>query len=510
MTTLTTEVWTPCLSYIEERVKRESFYTWLKPTVAIEAHDQVLLIAAPNKFVADWIKEHYSELINQALGFVTGQNCSHEMVVNPNVAVPPRATLAPPGTAVAGNGNGNGSHSPSAPCRGSGEPALSCPDFVSKTPALSERDGTEVLSPMPVVSFVNERQVVHARAAALLNPRYTFDSFVVGESNALAHAAAQAVSQKPGKTHFNPLCIYGTVGLGKTHLAQAIGNGLLETNPNARVLYASSEKFTNDFIFSLARGTTAEFSERYRSLDVLLIDDIQFFSGKESTQVQFFHTFNTLHQNGKQIVLTADRAPREIKGLEERLLSRFQWGLTVDIRSPDFETRVAILHKKLEGEKVSIPDDVVSYVARAANSNIRELEGALIRLIAVSSLEGAKITLETAQTVLRDTLSPNRSPITMAGIVSVVSQLFGVPAVQIVSKKRTQEVALSRQVAMYLARSLTSLSLKSIGAEFGGRDHSTVIHAVGVIRAAMQGDLNLKSQIDQAVALLYKGKTLPI
>ncbi|MBI5868761.1 MAG: chromosomal replication initiator protein DnaA [candidate division Zixibacteria bacterium] len=471
MQPLTKDTWGSCLTFLEERIKKESFYTWLKPTVAVEASDEVLTIGVPNKFVADWIEDRYGEEIDSALASLTGRACSHRLVI--------RANLPPE--------NSSGVHK------------------EREHVAAKALPGAPVLrDPGPRV-FPPERLVANARAAAMLNPRYTFESFVVGESNQLAHAGSQAVSEKPGKTRFNPMFIYGTVGLGKTHLAQAIGNGLLDANPNAKVLYVTSEKFTNDFIFSLAKGTTAEFTERYRSLDVLLIDDIQFLAGKESTQVQFFHTFNTLHQNGKQIVLTADRPPRDIKGLEERLLSRFQWGLTVDIRPPDYETRVAILRKKLEGEKISVPDDALSYIARAAQSNIRELEGALIRLLAISSLEGARITLETAQHVLRDTLSPHRNPITLPSIINTVSQLFSVPPAQLVSKKRTQEIALGRQVAMYLARSLTNLSLKSIGAEFGGRDHSTVIHAVSVVREAMAKDPELKLRVDQAVASLYGG-----
>jgi len=471
MQPLTKETWGTCLAFLQERVKKESFYTWLKPTVAVEANDNVLTIGVPNKFVADWIENRYGEDINTALMSVTGQTCKHRLVI--------RANIQP--------GNGNG-------LKDDGETAK------RTTPTAPARFGADT-------PFPEERLLANARAVAMLNPRYTFESFVVGESNQLAHAGSQAVAEKPGKTRFNPMFIYGTVGLGKTHLAQAIGNGLLDSNPNARVLYVTSEKFTNDFIFSLTRNTIAEFTERYRSLDVLLIDDIQFLAGKESTQVQFFHTFNTLHQNGKQIVLTADRPPRDIKGLEERLLSRFQWGLTVDIRPPDYETRVAILRKKLEGERICVPDDALNYIARAAQSNIRELEGALVRLLAISSLEGARITLETAQHVLRDTLSPYRNPITMPSIINTVARLFTVSAEQLVSKKRTQEIALARQVAMYLARTLTNLSLKSIGAEFGGRDHSTVIHAVGVVRDSMAQDPELKSRVDQGVAVLYSGNT---
>lgn len=458
MEKLNTEIWDPCLHYFEAHVNKESFYTWLKPTWLLRVTDDTLTIGVPNKFVADWVKAHYSELIGQALNEVTGRSWQCEFEIHSRL------------------GSGNGGSARTRPSRVAAKSAVSAPP-----PVRLEAD---------------------ARASASLSKRYTFESFVVGESNQLAHAAAKAVAEDPAKTKFNPLCIYGTVGLGKTHLAQAIGNALLKTNPGAKVLYVTSEQFTNDFIFSLAKNTTSEFTERYRSVDVLLIDDIQFFAGKESTQVQFFHTFNTLYQNGKQIVMTADRAPKDIKGLEERLLSRFQWGLAADIRRPEFETRMAILRKKLDGESVSLPDDVLGYIARAANANIRELEGALIRLLAAASLGKTSVTLETAQHILRDSLPTQRRPITISAIIAKVSELFDIPGNLLISKRRTQEVVIGRQVAMYLARTLTNLSLKAIGAEFGGRDHSTVIHGVSMVRTALRKNPELRSRVEQAQASL--------
>lgn len=456
------EVWSGCLEYCESRVKQESFYTWLKATSLVELDSDEAIIGVPNKFVLDWVREHYEPLIGEALHHVTGRPWRHRFEIRPNLALAMRA----------GNGNGHGSGNDSRP---------------GQSPSRA---------PVP-------RAMAEARGSASLNPKYTFESFVVGECNQFAHNAAKAVAENPGKTRFNPLCVYGTVGLGKTHLAQAIGNSLLEVNPRARVLYVTSEQFTNDFVGSLTNDSTAAFTERYRTVDILLIDDIQFFAGKEATQVQFFHTFNTLHQNGKQIVLTADRIPKDIRGVEERLLSRFQWGLATDIGLPDFETRLAILHKKMEGESVVLPDEVLNYVAQEASGNVRELEGALVRLLAHCSLKGAAITLDVAQQLLKDCLRSPVRTLTIPMITDKVSETFGIPVSQLTSKRRTQEIVLARQVAMYLARTLTSLSLKSIGAEFGGRDHSTVIHAVSLIRGEMQGDPALRSRVEQLISDLH-------
>jgi len=458
-------VWKACLDYMENRIGPESFYTWLASSELVDIEGDTAAIALPNRFVADWVHRRYTDLIDTALAEVTGSAKRHRL----EVRAKGNGDGSGPQLLVSGNGNGD-----------------------------RELDEGQVQN-----RVVRECAVSAARAQAQVNPRFSFDSFVVGQSNQLAHAAAMAVAEMPGRTRYNPLCIYGSVGLGKTHLAQAIGNAVLENCPGAGVLYVTSEKFTNDFIDSLSRRTTSAFVTRYRSVDVLLIDDIQFFAGKESTQEQFFHTFNTLHQNGKQIVLTADRAPRDIKGLEERLLSRFQWGLAADIRPPDFETRMAILQKKLEGEDIILPADVLAHVARFAQANIRELEGALVRLLAVSSLSGTPVTLETAQLALQDTLSPTRKPITIKAINTVVTQFFAVEEAVLLSKRRTQDVAMARQVAMYLARTLTSMSLKTIGAEYGGRDHSTVIHGVNVVRDALKADAELKLRVDQAITALH-------
>ena len=468
METAKHDLWQACLSYIQNRLSSDSFFTWLAPTHVVEVQGNTLVIGTPNKFVADWIHSHYAPLINEAISVSLGQPGQHRLEVHMNHSGAAVLQAPPDNDSVV---------------------------EMETTPRTEHQKLNDALA--------HERRTADARGRAQLNPKFTFDSFVVGESNQLAHAAAEAVAEMPGSTKFNPLFIYGSVGLGKTHLAQAIGNMVLEVNPDANVIYVTSEKFTNEFIDSLSRKTMSAFTAHYRSVDVLIIDDIQFFSGKESTQEQFFHTFNALHQSGKQIVLTADRPPRDIKGLEERLLSRFQWGLPADIRPPDFETRMAILKKKLEGEDIILPSDVLAFIARGAHSNIRELEGALIRLLAVSSLNKTEITLETAQQILRDTLSPTRKPITISAINSVVNHTFGIPETVLLSKRRTQDVAMARQVAMYLARTLTSMSLKTIGAEYGGRDHSTVIHAVNVVRDLLKTDPDLKVRVDQAISSLY-------
>ena len=443
-------VWDECLSYLSQRVRKQSFYTWLRPTKGLPSNDNTLKVAVPNKFVAEWLEEHYISLIQEALHKVAPEELKLSFYV--------RGEL---------NGNQteiNFDHRKSPP--------------EDDTPPVSNSENR-------------------------LNPRYTFETFVVGESNHFAHAAAMAVAEAPGKTKFNPLYVYGGVGLGKTHLAQGIGHFVREVHKDMKVLYATSEKFTNDFIRSIGAHTTQEFVDYYRNVDLLLLDDIQFFTGKESTQVQFFHTFNALYQDGKQIVLTSDRPPKEIKGLEERLLSRFQWGLVTDIQPPDLETRIAILKKKTESDGITIPNDVANFIANNITSNIRELEGSLIRLLAYSSLTGKGLTIELAQEVLKDILKNKSKVITIREIQKKVSQKFKISEEIMCSKRKTQEVALARQVAMYLCRHLTNNSLKQIGESFGGRDHSTVIHACSLISENLKRDYDFKIKVDEIINSLY-------
>ncbi len=335
-----------------------------------------------------------------------------------------------------------------------------------------------------------------------LNPKYTFDTFVVGNSNRLAHAAAQAVAESPSKA-YNPLFIYGGVGLGKTHLLHAIGHYVLQNNDNFKVVYVSSETFTNELINSIKDDQTVEFRNKYRMVDVLLIDDIQFLAGKERTQEEFFHTFNALHEADKQIIISSDRTPKDIPTLEDRLRSRFEWGLIADIQTPDLETREAILRKKAQFESIQIPDEVILFIASNIKSNIRELEGALLRVFAFGNLNQKKIDIELAKEALKDVLAGNRRQhITIPMIQKVVSQYYNLRIEDFKSRRRTRNVAFPRQIAMYLSRELTEASLPSIGQEFGGRDHTTVIHACDKIKLCIKNDAGIEEDIDKINEIL--------
>lgn len=445
--------WNDCLNYLSHRVKEQSFKTWLKPTRGEPGSNGDFNVAVPNQFVADWIKTHFNELIEEALHEVSGKRYSVSYIIH-------------------------------KPPDDDGQTSL-------ELTAVNQRDFASISGPV-------------ARHQHNLNGKYNFESLVVGDFNQFACAAATAVAEAPGMTKYNPLYIYGGTGLGKTHIVQAIGHRILELFPNKRVMYATSEKFTSDFIASISNSSTANFTRVYRDVDVLLIDDIQFFTGKESTQEQFFHTFNTLYHLGKQIVLSSDRSPKEIKGLEERLLSRFSWGLVTDLQAPDLENRTAILYKKLETEGISMPDNVIRFIADCVSTNIRELEGALIRLLAYASLKNEPVDVELAEKVLSDTFTSMRKEVTIDAIQKKSSECFGIEPDMMRAKKKTSKIALARQVAMYLSRSLTDNSLKSIGDAFGGRDHSTVIHACDLISKKMSVDSSLRQKIDKISAdLLY-------
>ncbi len=447
------QIWDTCLTYLQQKIKKQSFYTWLRATRGLPSSDGTIRVAVPNRFVADWLEEHYLPLIKETIREVSQKDLPLTFYVSKD---------------------SNQYH-----------PQISI-DFQRVEPTTKKRLGTE------------------APAGEMgLNAKYTFDAFVVGDSNQFAHAAAMAVAEAPGKTKFNPLYIYGGVGLGKTHLVQAIGHFARDEYEDIKVLYVTSEKFTNDFINSITSSTMQDFVNLYRNVDVLLLDDIQFFTGKESTQVQFFHTFNVLYQNGKQIVLTSDRPPKEIKGLEERLSSRFVWGLVTDIQPPDLETRIAILHKKSESDGVAIPIEVATFIADNITSNIRELEGSLIRLLAYASLHSEEITLDLAKGVLKDTIRNGTKQITIEQIQKRVASRYNLSAEMLCSKRKTQEIALARQVAMYLARGLTNNSLKTIGLHFGGRDHSTVIHACSLVGDCIKKDCNFKLKVDEIINSLY-------
>jgi len=352
----------------------------------------------------------------------------------------------------------------------------------------------------------NKRQknviTVNDEMTTTLNPKYTFDSFVIGNSNRFAHAASLAVAESPAKA-YNPLFIYGGVGLGKTHLMHAIGHYILQNNPNSKVAYVSSEKFTNELINSIKDDKNEEFRQKYRNVDILLIDDIQFIGGKERTQEEFFHTFNALHDANKQIILSSDRPPKEINTLEDRLRSRFEWGLIADIQTPDFETRMAILKKKAEVENLNVPNEVMVYIATKIKSNIRELEGALIRIVAYSSLTNRQITVDLATEALKDIISKKQGKnITISIIQDIVSSYFDLRVEELKSQRRTRNVSNPRQIAMYLSRKLTDMSLPKIGEEFGGRDHSTVIHAYEKISDNLKTDESLQHTVADIIKKL--------
>lgn len=441
------DLWHAALANIEKKISKPSFDTWLKATKAHALQGNLLVITAPNEFARDWLEERYSQLISGILYEITGEELSVKFII----------------------------------------------------PQNQKEEDLEIPTPRKKVKKEDEHNDFPSN---ILNPKYTFDTFVIGSGNRFAHAASLAVAEAPAKA-YNPLFIYGGVGLGKTHLMHAIGHYVLDHNPSAKVVYLSSEKFTNEFINSIRDNKAENFRNKYRNVDVLLIDDIQFLAGKESTQEEFFHTFNALHEESKQIVISSDRPPREIPTLEDRLRSRFEWGLITDITPPDLETRIAILRKKAKAEGLDIPNEVMLYIANQIDSNIRELEGALIRVVAYSSLINKDINADLAAEALKDII-PSSKPkvITIHEIQKVVGEHFSIKLEDFKAKKRTKSIAFPRQIAMYLSRELTDYSLPKIGEEFGGRDHTTVIHAHEKISKMLQTDSQLQKQVKELNELL--------
>lgn len=436
------DLWGKTLNVIEKKISKPSFETWLKSTKAIALNKNTLIVEAPNDFAREWLDGNYKEILTEILYELIGENMSLKFVI----------------------------------------PESNMDDPIMVSPANRKPAKPEVITDS---------------AQHMLNPKYTFETFVIGSGNRFAHAASLAVAEAPAKA-YNPLFIYGGVGLGKTHLMHAIGHYVLEHNPMAKVVYLTSEKFTNEFINSIRDNRPDDFRNKYRNVDILLIDDIQFLAGKESTQEEFFHTFNTLHEENKQIIISSDRPPREIPTLEDRLRSRFEWGLITDITPPDLETRIAILRKKAKADGLDIPNEVMLYIANQIDSNIRELEGALIRVVAYSSLENKDINADLAAEALKSII-PSSKPrvITIQDIQRVVGEQFGVKLEDFSAKKRTKSIAFPRQIAMYLSRELTDFSLPKIGEEFGGRDHTTVIHAHEKISNLIKTDPQFQKQIQE-------------
>jgi len=433
------ELWSAAVAEIKEQIGKQNFETWIKPISFVSRSKTEVVLDVPNKFFRDWLTEHYLEQMEAVLSSLAKNDIKVVFGINEKL---------------------------------DGQPG------IEKT--LKKDDKPREKGPS------NNNLVA----------RYTFQNFVVGASNQFAHAACMAVANQPGE-HYNPLFIYGGVGLGKTHLVNAIGHHAVAQRPGLKVVYLSSESFMNELIASLRRDKMDEFKKKFRNVEILILDDVQFIAGKERTQEEFFHTFNSLYESHKQIVITSDKFPKEIPGIEDRLRNRFEWGLIADIQPPDMETRVAILQKKAEEEGVKLPQDVALFLASHIDSNVRELEGSLTRLGAFASLTKAAITVDLAKDVLRNTLKNAQREITVENIQKTICEYFNVKIGDLKAKRRTQNIALPRQVAMYLCRKHTETSFPAIGDKFGGRDHSTVIHASKTIERKIKEDPHMQTTIEK-------------
>jgi chromosomal replication initiator protein len=448
-------IWNQTLNKIKDKLSNPSFKTWFSNTKPVDMKDDnIMLIEVPNDFIKDWIETRYNDLITEVIQNLTDTN-------------------------------------------------LECRFYTEEE--LKEKNQEEEEIEEDETENDNEKETKEKNKEyninTNLNPKYSFDSFVVGDGNRFAHAAALAVAEAPAKA-YNPLFLYGDVGLGKTHLMQAIAHYILKHNPDNKVVYVSSETFTNELINAIKDDKTAAFRDKYRNIDILLVDDIQFLANKERTQEEFFHTFNSLHESNRQLIISSDRPPKEIPTLEERLRSRFEWGLITDIQKPDLETRIAILRKKADMENLKVPNEVIIYIANNIQSNIRELEGALIKVIAYSSLVDKEIDADLAEKALKDLIVQNEEPreVNIDLIKDVVVDYYNLKKEDMTSKKRPQKIAFPRQIAMYLSRELTELSLPHIGEEFGGRDHTTVIHAYNKIEEKINEDDEFSKVINKIKA----------
>ena len=439
------ELWNEVLEIVKEDTNQVSFNTWFKPLKIVAYKNNTIYLETADEFLKNTLKKRHYNFLKNAFNYVLKKDTELIFTV--------------PGENID-------------------------KDETKKNATNTTSEESDEIN--------NGRK---------LNPKYKFDNFIIGNSNRFAHAASLAVAEAPS-TAYNPLFLYGGVGLGKTHLMHAIGHYVLDNNPDAYVLYVTSEKFTNDLINSIKDGKNEEFRNTYRRADVLLVDDIQFIAGKESTQEEFFHTFNALHEANKQIIVSSDNPPSEIPTLEDRLRSRFEWGLIADIQAPDYETRIAILRKKAEAENYNVPDDVITYIAQNIQSNIRKLEGALIRIYAYASLTNKKeVNLELAQEALKHLISNNKK-ITLTDIKEVVANYYNISLEDLISKKKTKNIAYPRQIAMFIARKLTDYSFPKLGDEFGGRDHSTVLHACNKVEEDMEKSQEVKKNIDDLISML--------
>ena len=526
-------VWNECLDIIRDNISRQSYKTWFEPlkAVSLEEEDNLakLTIQLPSRFYYEWLEEHYFSLLRKTVTKVIGPRgrLFYDIVIeqedverdgasmhlparqpaneppsspadSPPRSEPPDASAQPSGDASPSTPPHSDDTAPGEPPSGGGRQAAQNPQQPTgsgSTPA--QATDQETPEDVPVQNPFAIPGIQKAEIDSQLNDSYTFERFIEGDCNRLARSAAWAIAQEPGGTSFNPFLVYGGVGLGKTHLIHAIGN-YAHANENAdSVLYVSSERFTTEFVQSIQRNRISEFSMFYRQIDLLIVDDVQFFSGKEKTQEEFFHIFNALHQSGKQIVLSADRPPREIQGIEERLLSRFQWGLSADVQSPGLETRIAILQRKAEDDGIELPQEVIEFIAHNVKSNIRELEGALIRLMAHATLHQRDLDLELAKEVLRDLMQDSQVNLTIEEIQRIVCEYLDIPEDLVRAKTRKREVVRARQIAMYFCKDLTQHSLKTIGLHFGGRDHSTVIHANKTVEDQIETDDQFRGMVDE-------------
>jgi chromosomal replication initiator protein len=441
------DLWQRCADQLEQELPAQQFNTWIRPLQVVE-ENQVLKLLAPNRFVLDWVKNHYLDTIQKLL-----------------IAISPD---------------------------GAYQVSVEIGSRKKVTPPASRQD------PTPTIKKVAER---HSPVESNLNPSFVFDTFVEGKSNQLARAASMQIGGNPGKA-YNPLFIYGGVGLGKTHLMHAVGNMMLKKNPQARVVYMHSERFVAEMVKALQHNTIDQFKKKYRSVNALLIDDIQFFAGKERSQEEFFHTFNALFESQQQIILSSDRFPKEVSGLEERLKSRFGWGLTVAIEPPDLETRVAILQSKALQLNAELPSEVAFFMGKRIRSNIRELEGALRRVIANSTFTGKEINLDFAKNALRDMIAAHDKQVTIENIQKTVAEYFQIRTSDLLSPKRSRSIARPRQIAMTLAKELTNHSLPEIGNAFGGRDHTTVIHATRKVKELRESDARISEDYSNLLRTL--------
>ncbi len=460
-------VWENCLSFIQDNIQPQAYRTWFEPVKAVKLVDNALSIQVPSKFFYEWLEEHYVKLLKVALRRELGENARLVYVIRMENTYGNRTPFT--------------EKIPSAE-RGQLKPQEVDVPIKNKSPELK--------NPFVIPGIRN------VKIESQLNPNYNFENFLEGDSNRLARSAGIAVANKPGGTSFNPLLVFGGVGLGKTHLAHAIGVEIKEKYPEKTVLYISAEKFTQQYIESVKKNTRNDFIHFYQLIDILIIDDVQFFSGKTGTQDVFFHIFNHLHQNGKQVILTSDKAPVDMQDIEQRLLSRFKWGLSAELQSPDFETRVSILNNKLYRDGVEMPEEIVEYIAKNIKSNVRELEGAIISLIAQSSFNKREVTLELASQVVEKFVKNTKREVSIDYIQKVVSDYFQMDVATLQSKTRKRHIVQARQLAMFFAKKFTKASLASIGSQIGSRDHATVLHACKTVDNLSATDKQFRKYVE--------------